>query len=112
MATSNAKSMWAAEQAAWWRCRQMPQCHATRSPPRDSSRCFVLILSLSLRRVWWRRFAHGLYAGNGHLERRWFVCCNSFCSHCLVCNQTLLVCPCLSRDFAFGFCFFSHFTFF
>merc|ERR1712083_143955 len=43
-AISNAKSMWAAEPAVWWRCRQMPQCHATRSPPRDLRRCPFSVL--------------------------------------------------------------------
>merc|ERR1712039_450859 len=37
MAISNARSTWAVEPAAWWRCPQMPPCRATRCrPPRLS----------------------------------------------------------------------------
>merc|ERR1711994_578211 len=64
------------------------------------------------RRVWWRQFAHGLYAGNGHLERGWVVCCNLVCSHCLVCNQTLLVCLCLSPRFCIWILFLLSFYIF
>merc|ERR1711933_308660 len=70
-----ARSTSGAVMAVWWRCRQMPQCHATRSRPRKLVDFFLYDIcggdecGYSLCAVWKRLL---------------------FCSNCLVCNRLLV----------------------